>query len=271
MKSLFSGLNIEKLLENLSRLVDIFSENSEAGLALKSVFEQIFQPIINLAASWLPKLRSALIQVEILFLQGLIAIKPYGSEILVAAEAVGFLAALVGGTLLVALAAIAAPIIIATALFAGLITAMYEMTNLCLEIGDAIVNGLVGGITGGASKVVDAIKNVAQNAINAAKETLSIHSPSKVFEEIGAYTGEGMAIGVQSSVPEVQGAMKDLASPDAAAASAGGSSSGSVSVSGNTFVFQGVAGMDDAESRFAQLFTRLLEGDVAQLGAEVPA
>jgi len=46
---------------------------------------------------------------------------------------------------------------------------------------------------------------------------------------------------------------------------AGGRTS-TLDLSGATFVFQGVAGAEDAEERFGALLTRLLEGDVAQLG-----
>lgn len=58
-----------------------------------------------------------------------------------------------------------------------------------------VARGLANGINSGAAIAINAAVSMAQRAINAAKSTLKISSPSKVFEEIGQYTGEGFAIG----------------------------------------------------------------------------
>lgn len=56
-------------------------------------------------------------------------------------------------------------------------------------------SGLAAGILAGRSEVISAAAEVAQAAANAARATLDINSPSKVFEEIGEYSSEGFAIG----------------------------------------------------------------------------
>ena len=50
-----------------------------------------------------------------------------------------------------------------------------------------------------ATKVVDSVKGVVNGAIDGAKKLLGIHSPSRVFMEIGQYTGEGMAVGLENT------------------------------------------------------------------------
>lgn len=63
------------------------------------------------------------------------------------------------------------------------------------SIGLNIDNGLVSGINDGMSSVINAAANMAALAAQAARNTLQIHSPSKVFEEIGEFTGEGFVVG----------------------------------------------------------------------------
>lgn len=64
------------------------------------------------------------------------------------------------------------------------------------NIGSNIIQGLVDGVTGAAGKLIDAVKGAVGDAINAAKNLLGIHSPSRVFREIGRYTMQGAALGV---------------------------------------------------------------------------
>lgn len=64
------------------------------------------------------------------------------------------------------------------------------------NIGSNIIQGLVDGVTGAAGKLIDAVKGAVGDAINAAKNLLGIHSPSRVFREIGRYTVQGAALGV---------------------------------------------------------------------------
>ncbi|MGN4828006.1 phage tail protein [Bacillus cereus group sp. MYBK12-2] len=64
------------------------------------------------------------------------------------------------------------------------------------EIGGNIIDGLVRGIKGAAGRAASAIKNVASDALEAAKNFLGIHSPSRVFLEIGKFTTQGFANGI---------------------------------------------------------------------------
>lgn len=65
------------------------------------------------------------------------------------------------------------------------------------DLATAIIKGMVKGLLAGGGQVAKAAKDVAKAALNAAKDFLGIHSPSKVFEEeVGRQIPEGAAIGV---------------------------------------------------------------------------
>lgn len=74
-----------------------------------------------------------------------------------------------------------------------------------------LMRGLVQGIMNGMSWVVNAAKNVAQSAVNAAKSVLGIHSPSRVFKEIGGYTMQGFGIGIDKEGRSVVSGMGSMA------------------------------------------------------------
>lgn len=59
--------------------------------------------------------------------------------------------------------------------------------------------GFANGIRSGNSEAINAASELASAAISAAKSSLDIGSPSKVFEEIGAFTSEGFIIGFQNN------------------------------------------------------------------------
>lgn len=76
-----------------------------------------------------------------------------------------------------------------------------------LDIGTNVVNGLKSGITEGAKNIADAGKELADKAINGTKNALGIHSPSKVFRQIGLYLDEGLAEGIDDGTKNVTNAV----------------------------------------------------------------
>jgi phage-related protein len=67
------------------------------------------------------------------------------------------------------------------------------------ELGGFIWKGLTEGILGGLGRVGDAVGELAFGAVSKVKNVLGIQSPSRVFMEMGAMTGEGYAKGVEGS------------------------------------------------------------------------
>jgi tape measure domain-containing protein len=59
------------------------------------------------------------------------------------------------------------------------------------ETGKQIVNGLTGGVESQKPSFLSVLKNMAMAGVNAVKNILGIHSPSRVFGEIGNYAGLG--------------------------------------------------------------------------------
>jgi len=77
--------------------------------------------------------------------------------------------------------------------------------------GSNIVSGLVNGITGGLGTVKDAIVNVASSTVGWFKEKLGIHSPSRVFGELGGFISQGAAIGMEGEQGRIAKAATGLA------------------------------------------------------------
>ena len=69
--------------------------------------------------------------------------------------------------------------------------------------GHNFVMGFVNGITGAIGEAANAAANMAKSAFNAAKSVLGIKSPSRKMMKIGAYTAEGMAIGIEGMISTV--------------------------------------------------------------------
>lgn len=99
------------------------------------------------------------------------------------------------------------------------------------QAGVDTAQGYVNGLTKQLASVTKASQRLADTVVATVRKKLGIHSPSRVFTEIGEYTGEGMVIGIDRSTPDVQAAMNRLATPPEAfsgefSASARGGASG---------------------------------------------
>jgi hypothetical protein len=174
-----------------------------------------------------------------------------------------------------------------TAIANGILGAIQFLKSIDLgQVGRDLMMGLVNGITGSAGAVLNAIGGAVKGAISSAKSLLGIASPSKVFAELGGYTVEGFAGGVEDGAPDAQAAMAAVVSPPAAggglaafsspsdsaapAAKGGGGGGATVDLSGSVWNISGVKDAEDLESRIGEIWTRIVEGDALSLGAPVP-
>lgn len=78
----------------------------------------------------------------------------------------------------------------------NLINGLTSIPGQVTSIGSNIIQGMVNGVTSAAGRLIDSVKGAVDDAINAAKNLLGIHSPSRVFRKIGQYTMQGAALGV---------------------------------------------------------------------------
>jgi tape measure domain-containing protein len=160
-----------------------------------------------------------------------------------------------------------------------LVTALQSLAGGLLaaggELGRNLWRGFVDGITEGITAVLDAGTRLANAARSAVGDALLVQSPSRVMMEMGGYTAEGFAQGVDDGSDQVDASMRDMVAPPAprdfaaagASGAAGGSPSFSVSVgpiyiAGTTDEKAG----DDLGQRIAEKVRDMLEDMLAQGG-----
>lgn len=82
--------------------------------------------------------------------------------------------------------------------FAGVLSYLgVELPGRFTEFGGMIVNGLISGLTAGLGSVKNAIGSIGDASIGWFKEKLGIHSPSRVFAELGGFTMAGLTQGLE--------------------------------------------------------------------------
>lgn len=80
-----------------------------------------------------------------------------------------------------------------------------------LSVGQDIVTGIINGVSSAAGWLMDKMKNLANDALKAAKSFLGIGSPSKLFaEEVGKWIPHGIAKGVNDHAAVAKKAVSDL-------------------------------------------------------------
>ena len=95
-----------------------------------------------------------------------------------------------------------------------------EMSDAGKNLAGAIIDGMTGGLRDGVNAVINAAKGMAKSALDAAKNLLGIHSPSREFAKVGKYSAEGFAKGLTGSKDQINAAyktMRDLVSQAMAA------------------------------------------------------
>lgn len=77
-------------------------------------------------------------------------------------------------------------------------------------IGTQTMQGFLQGLGGDAKYFTDDVKKIVNSLVTAFKKELGIHSPSKVMEELGEYTGEGFEIGLLSVIKSIKEAADEI-------------------------------------------------------------
>ena len=79
------------------------------------------------------------------------------------------------------------------------------------NLGRDIIDGLVKDLVSGATRVYDAIKNLAKTLIESFCEVLGIASPSKIFIALGAFIIDGLIIGLLQAKTGLLTTLKNIA------------------------------------------------------------
>lgn len=90
----------------------------------------------------------------------------------------------------------------ASSIGSSIMGALSSIPGRVYSIGSQIVQGIANGISGAAGVVVNKITGVVGGAIDAAKNLLGIHSPSRVFRKIFGYVMQGAALGIDDTADE---------------------------------------------------------------------
>ena len=91
----------------------------------------------------------------------------------------------------------------------SLISGLQSIPGQVVSIGGQIIQGMVDGVVGAAGSLIDAVGGAVSDAIGWAKGLLGIASPSKVFREIGQFTMQGAALGVEDDAPMLARSTED--------------------------------------------------------------
>lgn len=78
------------------------------------------------------------------------------------------------------------------------------------QIGKDIIHGLINGIGSMASAVWDKAKSIATGIGDSIKKVLGIASPSKLMIQFGEWTGEGLEIGIGSTIKDIKKTSDEL-------------------------------------------------------------
>lgn len=79
------------------------------------------------------------------------------------------------------------------------------------SVGSNLISGFVNGVRNAAHRLISAVTGAVSNAINGAKRLLGIHSPSRVFKDIGINTMLGAAIGIENTSKKPLKAVESMA------------------------------------------------------------
>ncbi len=101
-----------------------------------------------------------------------------------------------------------------------------KLSKQMKKLGLDVTKGFVRGIEGGSSSVYKAIAKMTGQTVKQVKKNLGIHSPSRVFDEIGRNTGLGFAQGLQKETEGIPQILTDALPKSVDAPPAGGAGSG---------------------------------------------
>jgi phage-related protein len=95
--------------------------------------------------------------------------------------------------------------------FSNAISSARSFVSSAINVGHNLIMGFVNGVRNAAGALINSVTSAVSGAINGAKRLLGIHSPSRVFRQIGEYTGEGFTIGVDGQASAVMKSVGSMA------------------------------------------------------------
>ncbi|MEN9059999.1 phage tail tape measure protein [Ponticoccus litoralis] len=122
-----------------------------------------------------------------------------------------------------------------------------------IAMGEDLVQGLIDGIKAKAAGVTGAIGDMASDAITSAKSLLGIQSPSKVFREIGEWTGQGFIDGVSGKVADANDVIAQLTGGADTSGALAGMSKAQKKSAAESWVTRAMSDIDRYKAQLAEL------------------
>lgn len=244
--SMFRGVNVAPVLDAMKRLRDILNVSTSSGQALKGILGGMLKPLFGAVETGLVFVRRFFKQMIIGALEMKVAYqevrnwwaRTFGKgtveqtkglldRIQLGRVAVYMLAAAFA-VLAVNVIAATWPFLLGAVAVWGLyesVTGLYDLWNEIdwTGLGSGIWNGIVKGLKDGWEAVKSVFSSLADEAANAFASALSIHSPSKVFAELGFQIPAGVAKGIELGAPQAQQAAANMVqAPGLGASTQGG-------------------------------------------------
>lgn len=145
-----------------------------------------------------------------------------------------------------------------------------------VDAGANLIKGLIKGMKSQFTTLEDTAADAAEKAREKLEQGEEIRSPSRKWARDGAFMGEGLALGLESSIPDVLSAVDKFAAPldlmsmvdampmnDSGPVSVSESSPISVEV---TNIFHGVENAEQISAKVEESIVRIFEGRLAQTG-----
>lgn len=283
---LFEGVDLEKFLNALKTITDLFSQQNVIGYSLKKLFTTMFTGLADTIAKLAPYFKAFLIGIAIVAVYAYIGIMKAKKAILDAfggssvgaivtverAMYAGMVAAiLIGGAIiacavavLVLVAAVATlafvlalPFLIAIGVVALFIYAIYSVYNAIksIDLGKAasnLVKSFVDAIKNGITFVIDAMKALGTAAADALLDALGIHSPSRIAIDAAQNVTGTFASTVEEGQGETRAAFSGMVDRGSTTTTNNRSASRSV-------VFNNCNFGDADESKMRRVWLRILE------------
>ena len=131
------------------------------------------------------------------------------------------------------------------------------------EIGLSMAEGVAVGIERGEKKVNDSVGSMADSSLETAKDTLGIHSPSKVFkDEIGKHIVGGVIKGIEAEVPKLKKTMKKMSEEAVKAAGEVDAAKGGYSDAASAIMESITSGLDKRQELLVSKLDNKIDGYV---------
>lgn len=138
------------------------------------------------------------------------------------------------------------------------------------SVGSNVISGIASGIRNGVGAIVDAARNVASNALNAAKRFLGIASPSKVMrDQVGKMIPAGIAEGIYSNMGMVEKAMSGVTGVIAEPGVLTGYKTTTTAPGGGNNLLRAIQGMTDAVTHLDESMTDKMADALDHMGLNI--